>query len=144
MEEWLRGYVLTVMGASVIALVVDCIVPEGTIRRFARFGTSLVVCAAMLMPFASLPSLADTASLSQAPTFVPDYTEAVTRTVHAVPGYENARVYVETQDGAICAIVISTGGKLIEEASSALTRRYLTDTLSALFGTDRITVEDGT
>ena len=144
MAEWLRGYILTVLGASVIALVVDCIVPDGTIRRFARFGTALLLSVAMLSPFASFPSSADAGKLLQTPSFTPDYTEAVTRTVHAVPGYENARVYVETRDGTICAITVSTGGKLIEEASSALTRQYLTDMLGALFGTDHITVEDGT
>ena len=52
--EWLTGYVIKICAAALIAFVVDMLLPEGNIKKTARFCASLVMTVIICAPLASL------------------------------------------------------------------------------------------
>lgn len=52
--EWLRNYILTVAALGIVSAVADVLMPEGNVRRFARFAISLLLTLALCAPVVSL------------------------------------------------------------------------------------------
>ena len=131
MSVWLKNYVITVLSASVICTVADCLLPEGGARKYARFALALILSTVMISPL-----LTGGFSL---PTFTPeacewDGTEAVTEIVRQMPGFENARVSVEQSGNTIRAISIRVpAGKLAEQGQRAAATSLLKNLLTAMF-----------
>ena len=52
--EWLTGYIIKICAAALISFVVDMLLPEGNIKRTARFCASLVITIIICAPLVSL------------------------------------------------------------------------------------------
>lgn len=132
MNAWLKTYVITVLSASVICTVADCLLPEGDVRKYARFALALILAAVMISPL-----LTGGFSL---PTFSPeretawDGTEAVAGIVRQMPGFEDARVSVEQSGSTIRKITVYVpAGKLAEQGQRAAVTSLLKNLLTAMF-----------
>jgi len=52
--EWLKGYILTITIIGIASILADVLLPEGNIKKFARFTVSLVLSLALCAPVISL------------------------------------------------------------------------------------------
>ena len=105
--EWLTGYVIKICGAALISFIVDMLLPEGNIKKTARFCASLVITVIICAPLAGLFSQRETAVILPQATDRPDQEQmkqsvekAITQLIKTVTGFENARVSVTFSDGA--------------------------------------------
>lgn len=57
--EWLTGYIIKICAAALISFVVDMLLPEGNIKRTARFCASLVITIIICAPLQFVFTAAD-------------------------------------------------------------------------------------
>ncbi len=137
MTEWIKSYICSVTGIAIISLIVDCVLPEGNVRKYARFACALILSLCIISPL--LDWKPETSfSVSENEQFFVDYTQAVEKTVHGIYGFENAQVSVSQDNGKIQEIHITlSDSKLIEKAQQAAMEEYLRNTLSAIYGIEK-------
>ena len=137
MMELIKGYITSITGVAILSLIVDCILPEGSVRKYARFACALILSICIISPVFDLkPDVS--LSLESNEQFFLDYTQAVEKTVQSVYGFENARVSVTQSSGKIQEICITlTDSKLLEKAQQAAMKEYLCNTLSAIYGVEK-------
>lgn len=52
--EWLRQWILAIAGTIIIGSLCDIVVPEGSIRKYVRLVTGLMLTLAVISPFANV------------------------------------------------------------------------------------------
>lgn len=137
MIEWVKGYITSITGVAILSLIVDCVLPEGNIRKYARFACALILSICIISPIFDLKP--DTPiSLESNEQFFVDYTQAVEKTVQGIYGFENVSVSVTQNGGKIQEIVITlSDSKLLEKAQQTAMKEYLCNTLSAIYGVEK-------
>ncbi len=136
MSEWIKSYVLTLIGASVTMLLADSILPSGKIRAYARFAMAVLLSVCIMQPLITkMPEISFDFTEGES-TY--DYTSAVERIVHGVSGFENASVSVVQNGNDISEIHITVRyDKLIESAKRQALSEYLKSSLSAIYGVEK-------
>ncbi len=136
MTEWIKTYVLTLIGASVVMLLADSLLPSGKIRSYARFAMAVLLSVCIMQPLISkIPEINFDFTETES-TF--DFTQAVEMTVHGVSGFENADVSIVQNKNHIEEIHITVVyDKLLESAKRQALGEYLKNSLSAIYGVDK-------
>lgn len=137
MIEWVKEYITSVTGVAILSLIVDCVLPEGNIRKYARFACALILSICIISPIFDLKP--DTAfSLEKNEQVYIDYTQAIEKTVQGIYGFENASVRVTQNGGKVQKIFITlSDSKLLEKAQQTAMKEYLCNTLSAIYGIEK-------
>ena len=98
--EWLTGYVVKICAAALISFVVDMLLPEGNIKRTARFCASLVITIIICAPLINLFTQQQTVITPPDENHsVPDEYQAITQLIKTVDGFNEAQVTVTLSDG---------------------------------------------
>ena len=137
MIDWVKEYITSVTGVAILSLIVDCVLPEGNIRKYARFACALILSICIISPIFDLKP--DTAfSLEKNEQVYIDYTQAIEKTVQGIYGFENASVRVTQNGGKVQEIFITlSDSKLLEKAQQTAMKEYLCNTLSAIYGIEK-------
>lgn len=137
MMEWVKGYVTSITGVAIVSLIIDCILPEGNIRKYARFACALILSACIISPIFDLKP-ERVVSIEKNEQFFVDYSQAVEKTVQSIYGFEGASVSVMQSGGSVQEVIITlTGSKLLEKAQQAAMEEYLRNTLHAIYGVEK-------
>ena len=105
--EWLTGYIVKICAAALISFVVDMLLPEGNIKRTARFCASLVITIIICAPLINLFTQQQTVITPPDENHsVPDeyqikqsVEKAITQLIKTVDGFNEAQVTVTLSDG---------------------------------------------
>ena len=90
--EWLTGYVVKTCAAALISFVVDMLLPEGNIKRTARFCASLVITIIICAPLINLFTQQQTVITPPDENHsVPDESDKAKRGKGDNPAYKNSR-----------------------------------------------------
>ncbi len=136
MIEWLKNYVLSITGVSVLILIAECFVPEGNVKKYASFALGIILSVCIISPIFSFKM--DKIEIPEHSEQVFDFTSAIESTVKSVKGFEDASVSVFQNKNKIEKIVIfPKGDKLLEEAVRAVTVEALKNTLSSVYSVDK-------
>ena len=54
MIDWLKNYILSLVSVSVIGLLLDCLLTEGKIKKYAMFGVSIILSISLIQPLLKL------------------------------------------------------------------------------------------
>ncbi len=133
MNEWLKNYVLSLTGVSIISLCVDCFLQNGKIKKYARFAIALVLSLCIIQPILSIGSI-ELPQIDDGTRQNVDYSYAIEATVRGVSGFENAVVSVEELDDSVSKIYIyPNNDKLFEDAKALANVDFLKNVISAMF-----------
>ncbi len=50
----MKAYIMTILAAAVTVTVAGCLLPEGTVKKYASLASSVMISLAVALPFASL------------------------------------------------------------------------------------------
>ncbi|MBE7092453.1 MAG: hypothetical protein E7365_04670 [Clostridiales bacterium] len=138
MISWIKEYILTIVVISVIGLILECLLNEGNIKKYAMFGVSIILCVNMIQPFLKINFEINKPDINNKYHYTIDYNDAVSSTVNSVKGFENAKVNVDSQNNKIIKITINPNAdKLIEKTISNTTKEYIKTLLNAIYGVDK-------
>ncbi len=112
--EWLTGYVIKICAAALIAFVVDMLLPEGNIKKTARFCASLVMTVIICAPLASLFSQQQLViTPPQEEHGQPDQLQikqsvekAITQLIKTVDGFADAQVSATLSGSSVYSVEI--------------------------------------
>jgi len=100
--EWLQNYIVTIAVIGIVSVLADVLLPEGNIKRFARFGISLVLSLALCAPVITLLKQGDLSAALDLELPLTDITSTeeeiennITRMVQKYSGFESASCSVE-------------------------------------------------
>ncbi len=137
MIEWIKGYIIKIIVIALIGTVIECILPEGNVKKYGVFAFSIILSISMIQPFVEAKSKLNAPELSNSAFYI-DYSEAIKATVNGVEGFENAEVYVLQENNTVLGITVSVPkGKLLEEATKLFSTEELKNMLSAVYGINK-------
>lgn len=139
--EDLRGYILALIVASLVAFLADSLLKEGGIRHAARFGIALVLVLLMLAPLQKLIGGLSVSVFSAQGEYSLEAAAQLEQGVAALVKLQNrfseAEVQVSvSQKMQVEGIVIrrSQSPPLAEQAQDAAVKEQLTKILCSLYG----------
>ncbi len=135
MVTWIKEYVLSIMSVSILGLILDCVIPNGNIKKYASFALSVILSITLLQPFMVELKNKDISLDMDKKGYSVDYTQAVKTTVNSVIGYEQADVFVQQEnDKIICVTVKNNKEKLLDKSIQAASLSFLKKLLNAIYG----------
>ena len=136
MIAWLKEYVLSVLTVSVVSLALEAIIPDGRIKRYFAFGMALILSVCLISPILKLNPEFKIDNYSIEAEY--DLSDAVTRSVRSVSGFEDAQVTIVQDKMRIRQITVLCGDKkLLEEINDAVGTGFLKNMLSAVYGVEK-------
>ncbi len=136
MTAWLKDYIFTIISISFITLIIDCIIPNGNLKRYAIFGISVILSIALISPFNNLIKKDFKLEIPENTYFV-DYTSAVKNTVNSIKGFEDASVSVKQENNKIISITVYLKKeRVLEDAVENLTGNFVKKMLSTVYNVD--------
>ena len=132
MTGWFKGYLLIILGVSVLGLVCDCLLPEGDIRKYASFGIAVILSVCIISPILKIGDI-QIPQLCQNEQISVNYQAAIEGTVKQLQGFENARVTVEN-NGELTVSVDISDGKLLEKIKGESAKEFLKKILCSVYG----------
>ena len=136
MIEWLKNYVLSITGVSVLSLLAECLIPQGNVKKYASFAMGVILSVCIISPLFSLGKQQIQMPLEE--EYVFDFTSAIENTVQSVYGFEDASVSVLQNKNKIEKIIITPkSDKLLEEAVRIATGEMLKSTLESVYSVDK-------
>lgn len=134
MTDFLKNYILTVTAISILGLFLDCLLPNGNIKKYSAFGVSIILSIALIQPIAEFLKKDFEPEIYSAEYYF-DYTEAVKSTVNSIKGFEDAQVFVEQEKNKITKItVISNNWRVLDKAIETTSTDFLKKMLNAVYG----------
>ncbi len=134
---WLKNYVTSIIAVSVVGLILDCLLNEGNLKKYAMFGVSLVLSICLIQPVVNNNIEINVPEISNI-EYTVDYKTAVKSTVNSVSGFENADVSVIQEKNKILSITIKNSkDKMLEEAISEATESYVKNLVSAIYNVEK-------
>lgn len=140
--EWLTGYVIKICAAALISFVVDMLLPEGNIKKTARFCSSLVITIIICAPLISLFSQQQTitAPANEYENVTDEFQikqsveKAITQLIKTVEGFEEAQVTVTLADGNPYSVEIYKNGN--DAPINKLNQQKIINLISVLYKID--------
>lgn len=134
MIGWLKNYVASIIAVAVIGLILDCLLTEGNLKKYAMYGVSLVLSVCLVQPIIKGNFEINIPQISRQ-EYIIDYKTAVRSTVNSISGYEDADVDVKQEDNKITSITIKADkDKMLEEALKDATKNYVKKIISTIYG----------
>lgn len=134
MIGWLKNYVASIIAVAVIGLILDCLLTEGNLKKYAMYGVSLVLSVCLVQPIIKGNFEINIPQISRQ-EYIIDYKTAVRSTVNSISGYEDADVDVKQEDNKITSITIKADkDKMLEEALKNATKNYVKKLISTIYG----------
>lgn len=134
MIGWLKNYVTSIIAVAVIGLILDCLLTEGNLKKYAMYGVSLVLSVCLVQPIIKGNFEINIPQISRQ-EYIIDYKTAVRSTVNSISGYEDADVDVKQEDNKITSITIKADkDKMLEEALKDATKNYVKKLISTIYG----------
>ena len=134
MIGWLKNYVASIIAVAVIGLILDCLLTEGNLKKYAMYGVSLVLSVCLVQPIIKGNFEINIPQISRQ-EYIIDYKTAVRSTVNSISGYEDADVDVKQEDNKITSITIKADtDKMSEEALKNATKNYVKKLISTIYG----------
>ena len=136
MIEWLKNYVLSITGVSVLSLIAECFIPEGNVKKYANFALGIILSVCIISPLFYFKF--ENVEIPQSEEYVFDFTSAIENTVKSVCGFEDASVSVIQNKNKIEKITITPqSDKILEEAVRVVTVEALKSTLSSIYSVEK-------
>lgn len=136
MISWLKEYILSVISISVIGLVLDSVLPNGNVKKYGQFALSIILSIALIQPLTSFIKK-DFSIEQNFSEYSVDYTSAVKSTVNSIKGFEDAEVFLTSENNKITSITVHTHReRILEDAVEDITSGYLKRILNAVYGVE--------
>lgn len=133
-----REYILSVISISISGLILDALLPDGNIHKYANFALSVILSIVLIQPIVSFFNKDFNVEYEKV-QYSFDYTDAVLRTVNSISGFEDADVEVEQDNNKIQSITVKTGSeKIIEKAEEEIKKDYVKKILSTIYGVENV------
>lgn len=137
MITWLKEYIVTVIAIAIISLILESLLPEGNVKKYAAYAFSIILSISMIQPLLQIKGDINIPEINVSNTSI-DYLTAVKTTVNGIIGYEDAEVTVKQNDDKIESITIKTGDKkIIEDAIAKITEDDVKEIIYAIYGVDK-------
>ena len=136
MMAWLKNYIISLVSVSVIGLILECLLAESNVKKYAMFGVSIILSISLVQPLLNIK--ADFSfTKKQTQQISVDYEQAIKATVNSIGGYEDAFVSVLCQNNEIIKVTIkSTSEKLLDKAVETAKQEYVKKIISAVYGVE--------
>ncbi len=137
MIDWLKNYILSLVSVSVIGLILECLLTEGKIKKYAMFGVSIILSLSLIQPIFNLKTDFEIPTIENQQVNI-DYETAIKSTVNSINGYEDAFVSVITQNNEIKKVtIVCSGEKLLDKAVENAKKDYVIKIISAVYGVEK-------
>ena len=137
MINWLKNYILSLVSVSVIGLILECLLSEGNIKKYAMFGVSIILSLSLIQPLFNLKTDFEVPTIQNQQINI-DYETAIKSTVNSINGYEDAFVSVITQNNEIKKVtIVCSGEKLLDKAVENAKKDYVIKIISAVYGVEK-------
>ena len=137
MINWLKNYILSLVSVSVIGLILECLLTEGKIKKYAMFGVSIILSLSLIQPIFNLKTDFKMPTIENQQVNI-DYETAIKSTVNSINGYEDAFVSVITQNNEIKKVmIVCSGEKLLDKAVENAKKDYVIKIISAVYGVEK-------
>ncbi len=136
MIVWLKNYIISLVSVSVIGLILECLLAEGNVKKYAMFGVSVILSISLIQPLLNIKTDFKFTKTQTQQVSV-DYEQAIQATVNSIGGYEDATVSILCQNNEIIKITInSTSEKLLDKAVETAKQEYVKKIVSAVYGVE--------
>lgn len=137
MIEWLKNYILSLVSVSVIGLILECLLSQGNVKKYAMFGVSIILSLSLIQPIFNLKTDFEIPTIANQQVNI-DYENAIKSTVNSITGYEDASVSVITQNNQIKKVTIITNSeKMLDKALENAKKDYVKKIINAVYGVDK-------
>lgn len=137
MIEWLKNYILSLVSVSVIGLILECLLSQGNVKKFAMFGVSIILSLSLIQPIFNLKTDFEIPTIANQQVNI-DYETAIKSTVNSITGYEDAFVSVVTQNNEIKKVtIVCSGEKLLDKAAINAKKDYVIKIINAVYGVEK-------
>lgn len=130
----MKEYVLTIIGISIITLIVDAILVDGRIKRYSHFAIAVILSIALIFPALNLVKNKKIPSLTMENQEI-DYSFSVEQTVKAF--YKNSSVKVSQDSSKLYKIYIDLSNeKILDKAQAEIFEKEIKKILSGIYSID--------
>ena len=134
MIDWLKNYILSLVSVSVIGLILECLLTEGKIKKYAMFGVSIILSLSLIQPIFNIKTDFEIPTQENQQVSI-DYETAIKSTVNSIKGYEDASVSVIAQNNEIKKVtILCSDEKMLDEAVINAKKDYVKKIISAVYG----------
>ena len=137
MIDWLKNYILSLVSVSVIGLLLDCLLTEGKIKKYAMFGVSIILSISLIQPLLKLNVDFNVPTVSNKQINI-DYETAIKSTVNSISGFEESSVSIICQNNEIKKVtIICSTEKLLDKAVENAKKDYVKNIINAVYGVNK-------